>query len=316
MKKIKIWLEFAKKKKYLSLQFVPDIDKENSKFYFNEKNKTHYFQIFFKGATSVKCKICQTNSEIVFFNSIIKSGQLIEINESCLGNNTKYLTMSLYGRKYGSLLSSYSNEPFYSFPKYSINPFGIELIEKPIISYNKTSDCISSVIKYNGNSSIKVVISPSGFEKIIYKKYIISNERIECSVKNQIFASYNLLLYRLDKNGMYEDKPFYISSAIKTNSKFLNRHLLVNTLVFDTERKNVQYIFVSNHIMEFGKEQLLVGNLYHKDSMKTYIEDIYLKVNRFNGFVANASVYRIKDGKIYRIKTNGEKVLTHLLLSV
>ena len=308
--------EFSKRQKRLVIKLTRYVSAQDSKIYFDEETRTHNFYIVFKGTGKIKCIIQDINGEIVLYDGEISSNQNISIIDSMIPDEVKFLKVSLYEKKGGGIFSKYNEKAFYIFPKYSISKYNVELVKSPYFSYLNEKRMISFVASFDKVDYLKMRICPSGFNEILFEKEIESNEKVEFYLNELFFDSYNILLYAKNRSGLsYEEKPFYISPAIKTSSPYLRRKFELDVINYnDGSRKCVDYTFYCKHIVEFKGKYFLNGNIFNSITKKEIIPDALVEVLSEKDDMVEANLRRLKEDKIVRLKSKEGGTITTIIL--
>ena len=304
-----IVFDFGNRLKYLNVRMFPLVLKEECVFSFDPHSNCHTFDIRFKGPSTIKVVIRPVDSDIVLATEIIHSGETIELNDSEIDNRVRYLTISLYGRKYGSLFTQYQDKPFFTFKKHDLGRPKARLVDKlPVLTVEEGR--LTERIYFDGVSSIKADILPSGFETPVSSSIIQNGDEVSREIKLLPFNSYCLKLYDPvpgEENSFFET-PFYISKRTKVDSPFLKQRFRISTLILvDGRTEKGSYIIRFLTIREKDGQYYLVGSLIDKSNDNS-TETVLVAVRNPYGQKYVAHIWRLStDLEKLQLK-NGKEV--------
>lgn len=304
-----ISLEYGSHAMPVSLRFNPFVLRDQCRFYYDELTKQHVFEIFFEGSGELNVQIKHLDSDSVLLSAPIYSGGKLTIDDSLLVSDPTPLSVSLFGRKYGSLFDRFQPEPFYTFPKYEIAKPIARIIGKPAISILGAK--LSFKVDFEGTPVIMAKIIPNGFSTPVYSDEIRSGSTVSLDLAKLPFNSYQLHLYCADMRdkSRYSEKPFFISKSAKKESPFLQKTLFLSSFILEDKTKtNAPYLIRFHSIEEENREYYMTATLFPK-SKGEKIENL-----RVNILSASAKEYVIKiririGDKLAKLRNVGGKTI-------
>lgn len=211
--------------RYLNIKFTPKIQFNRNLQYYEELDKI-ICDISYEGALKPWLILKNKLTEEILYASEVENNNPLCINKDDFSN--KMVNMN-------DVIASLHLPSNSFFNKYESNAF--INIGNIIINYRKFVDFINIesvdakylIIDYKFKHIDKFVlrVCPSGFNTIIYSKDITCNSgRIQLEIENQIYNSYNVLLYKMNGNGKLTH--FYTSKCKKVSSKFIYKTFSIN----------------------------------------------------------------------------------------
>ena len=311
-KSARLSFEYGKRCKFVNVWFNPYVISEECVFDFNAEKSTYSFRFVFEGNSKLKVQIKPTNSEMVIASKVVQSGDTVEINDSEIAKGIQYLSVSLHGKKYGSLFDPYNSDPFMTFPKFCLNRKIAKLTTwPPVINYDPKSKKISCRFDFDGTEKGRIELRPSGFDSPISGKTVVSGQNVVFDIAKQYFNSYNVLLFAQenDEVGLFSETSFFTSKAIKVDSSLLRNKLRVTHFILDNGEK-----IKVNYSIYFAKPDLIGGAYYFVSKLinstnGSATDDIMASVTEDKGAALIISLHHRVNGKILSLKLrNGHLV--------
>lgn len=263
----RILFEFGSRCKFMDVWYNPYVQRERCEFVFDRVNKKHLFKFVFEGNSKVKAVISPFRSDVPICEKVVSSGDVIEVEDSVIDSNIKYLSISLHGKNFGSLFEPYHKEPFMVFPKYDLQrPAPRLLTYPPEIKVNNY--LLSACFDFTGTEKAAVEIVPSGFTVPLYSEIINSGSNFTMDISLQPFNSYIVLLYSVDSKDLknHAERHFFKSKQIKVPSPFLHQVFLASKFILnDGTAMKAYYTVKFKTITLVRGEYYLVASLKHRN---------------------------------------------------
>ena len=306
----KISFEYGNRSKYMIVAYYPFVLKKDCSFYFDKDKGIHIFDIRFEGTSKLKAVIKPLHSDSALVSKVIRSGELIEINDSDIDNDVRFLSIALHGRKYGALFDPYQSKPFMVFPKYDLGRLSVKLTTFPPV-FMVDNGILSGRIGFVGETCIKADIIPSGFNTPLLSKIIHNGDRLSLDISILPFNSYKIRLFNIydkEENCCFE-KPFYISKAVKVKSPFLKQsHTISSFILSDGTKTNTMYSVYYKTIEEINKKYYLVASLMDKAGFRKF-DNLYFSVKKRSGLKYEVAMRHRINNAFVRLKLkNGQFV--------
>lgn len=261
-KHVRVLLEYGPVSRFLIINYVPRVNRDESVFYYNPDTKKHVFRIIFDGSSKIKMVVRPLHEEGILFSKAISSGESVQIDDSVIEESVKFLTISLYGKKYGALFDPFQKDPFMSFPKYYLARSSAKVnSDKTIIKVE--NDLLSCKFFFDGTDAAIAEIIPSGeFHTPLISQVIESGEMISLDLSLLPFKSYRVLLSIFNDNeSEKKSAPFY-ETKIRADSPFLKKTFTVSAFILDDKsRVNANYSIRFYKIEEIKERYFIDSSL-------------------------------------------------------
>ena len=307
---LSVVFEYGNRQKYMVVRNVPIVLRDECSFVFDPHTNSHIFDIRFEGTSKVKAVIRPLHSDTVLASEVIQSGEAIELDNSEIDKRVKFLTISLYGRKYGSLFDQYQAESFCTFGKYDLGRPSAKLSDNlPMLTIE--DGILSGKIDFDGVPFIKATILPSGFGTPLFSSIIHNGDVVALDLKLLPFNSYNLNLYDPipDEDSCFFETPFYVSKRTTIESPFLNKTLKISTLLFDDgSTSKAAFTIRFKTIQEIKGKYYLLASMEERSNSKR-IDNLLISVRNTYGQKYIVAVRRrIKDNFVKLQFKDGKKL--------
>lgn len=307
-KSAKISFEYGNHSKNVLIWYNPYVLKDECQFYFDEESQKYTFDIRFEGTSTVQVTITALQSNDVIVTKEITSGEIITISPDTIASDVKYISISIHGRKYGSLFNRYQIEPYFCFPKFDLGRKTVNLTNNPLLSIKK--GILSGKLEFEGASEIVAKIIPNGFSTPLLSKTVFSGYNFKLDVSLLPFNAYQLYLYQhAVKGDSSNELPFYKSKTIKTESPFLKRIFSVSSFILkDGSRLNTQYTIRIFAISEINGKYSMRATLKNKNN-GTMLDEIYVFVEKELGLQYIVKLRRRIKESFIRLTLSSGKII-------
>lgn len=311
-KSARVSFEYGNRTKYVNIWYNPLVLREECRFYYDDANKVHTFEIHYEGSSTIRVVIKGLHSDSVIASKEISSGELITVSPDTIDESIQFLSVSLHGKKYGALFDKYQSEPFMSFPKYDLGRTFVKLTEfPPRITVAK--GIMRAKIMFEGATTIKAEIVPNGFSKPVLSNEVENGGSITVDISALPFNAYKLNLYQKSmhaENGVeYIAKPFFTSKTIRVESPFLNRTFTVSAFVLtDGTQVKANYSVRFFTIAEINNRYYLCASLMNKAN-GSLMKDVLVSVKKVTGFQFVVGIRQRVGDSLARFKLNSGKVI-------
>ncbi len=311
-KNARVSFEFGNRMKYVNIWFNPLVLKDESRFYYDEGNGLHTFDIRFEGSGAVKVVVTALHSTQALATKVITSGELVTISPDDIDDSVKYLSVSLHGRKYGSLFDQFQSEPFMTFSKYDLGREFVRLTESPP-RITVTKGVLTAIPKYEGASIIKAEIVPTGFSTPLISKEVENGGKLSLDISTLPFNAYQLHLYQRsskdDGAAGYSSTPFFTSKSIKVESPFLKQTLTVSAFILsDGSKAKAAYSIRFFSITEIKSRYYLLASLMDKHN-GSIMKDVLVSIKKTTGLQYIVGLRRHVGDGFARFKLSNGKVI-------
>lgn len=314
--KARILLEYNNRSRYMDVWYNPLVKNDECHFYFNEVTGKHYFMICYEGNSKVKVVIQPLHSDTAILEKPISSGDVIELDDSDIDKKVKYLSVSLRGRKYGSLFDQFQKEPFKTFPKYDLGRGpSVRLDPFPPVLRIK-NNILSCNFGFTGTAAIKAELIPTAFNTPLAIKTLREGDTFDFDIKWLPFNSYKLYLYSAkDLEGKeFNETPIWYSNPVKITSPYLQKNLSVSAFILeDGTRVKASYSIWFKTIVEINHNYYLNVTLKSKTSGKVK-ENVACEIKKVGGLKYEAEIHLIEGDYLKEMRLNNGKTVKGIVI--
>ena len=304
----KVWFEYGNKRKYFTCWYNPYVNLNNCKCYYDEENDKHVFKVIYEGTSKLKVVIRETNTENVLYNGEISSGDLIELNASEISEDIRFLSLSLYGRKYMSLFNRYKDEPFMTFPKYSTSGINIMWIEKPSFVFNEGTGILECFYKTTNVDKMILSIKASENDDVILKDVLLNGSKRSIDLSKKIYNSYDIQLFVCDESGLQSKKAVTNIQNFKIKPTLMQKTVNISKFILvDGRDLLVKHCIRFKGFVDISGKNYYVGSiLTNKDGFMCKLMDVYLSVKKVYNEKTQLYIHKMDENKnLVKLKIKG-----------